>query len=251
MAEKISHKVDVVVKGLDGRPDELREIALYERPTAPAVPQGEPVAQVTECTRSHPHELMSPECKLRTEIARLTHENERLKRASPAPAVPLGEPVALTVWFGSMPESNGRENWTVMLRRKEKPGTASKRELHHLMSGFTVCRSEYKDRMRYEADRLRFLIGESDNDPDILDYDADLHSGYTAAPSQEPVTLTDEQIIQAMTSEFPTPSLVPMLKGSVICGDFHKALVAAVNVGIAEFCRINGIATMRDKEQAK
>ena len=61
------------------------------------------------------------------------------------------------------------------------------------------------------------------------------------APAQEVVMPTDKQIIQAMTAEFPTPSLVPMLKGSVICGDFHKALVSAVNVGIAEFCRINGI----------
>lgn len=91
----------------------------------------------------------------------------------------------LYVWFGSMPESNGRENWTVTLCRKEAPETSSKRELHHLMNGFTVFRSEYKDRMRYEADRLRFLIGETDKDPDILDYDADLHSGYVAPGSEE------------------------------------------------------------------
>jgi hypothetical protein len=39
------------------------------------------------CTRSHPHENMDAMCELRTEIARLTNENARLKAAQPA--VPL------------------------------------------------------------------------------------------------------------------------------------------------------------------
>ena len=39
-----------------------------------------------ECTRSHPHELMDGYCQLRTEIARLTNENARLK-AAPQQAV--------------------------------------------------------------------------------------------------------------------------------------------------------------------
>jgi hypothetical protein len=39
-----------------------------------------------ECTRSHPHENMDALCELRTEIARLTNENARLK-AQPAPYV--------------------------------------------------------------------------------------------------------------------------------------------------------------------
>lgn len=84
----------------------------------------------------------------------------------------------IEVWFGSMPESNGRENWTVTLRRKDRPKNADKIDLHRLMSGITVYRSEYKDRARYEADRLRHLLGEIDIAPNILDYDADLHSGY-------------------------------------------------------------------------
>lgn len=41
-----------------------------------------------ECSRSHPHENMGSHCQLRTEIARLTNENARLK-AQPEP-----EPVA-------------------------------------------------------------------------------------------------------------------------------------------------------------
>jgi len=39
-----------------------------------------PAAQpVPNCTRSHPHEKMDAMCELRTEIARLTNENARLK----------------------------------------------------------------------------------------------------------------------------------------------------------------------------
>lgn len=36
-----------------------------------------------DCTRSHPHEDMSDYCLLRTEIARLTNENARLKASQP------------------------------------------------------------------------------------------------------------------------------------------------------------------------
>ena len=39
--------------------------------------------QPQECTRSHPHELMNGYCQLRTEIARLTNENARLKAVQP------------------------------------------------------------------------------------------------------------------------------------------------------------------------
>ncbi|MDF8363319.1 MULTISPECIES: hypothetical protein [Achromobacter] len=72
---------------------------------------------------------------------------------------------ALAVWYGSMPESNGKSNWTAILHRKGDG----------LMDGphITIDRSEYPDRVRYEADRLRFLIGEIDKEPWILDYDAD------------------------------------------------------------------------------
>lgn len=43
-----------------------------------------PVAQQPhECTRSHPHENMDGFCVLRTEIARLTNENARLKAQQP------------------------------------------------------------------------------------------------------------------------------------------------------------------------
>lgn len=80
--------------------------------------------------------------------------------------------VALSVWYGEMPESNGRRNWTASLHRKGG-------EKH--LDAFCFARSEYPDRVRYEADRMRWVIGELAERPDILAYDADLHSGYQEA----------------------------------------------------------------------
>jgi hypothetical protein len=77
-----------------------------------------------------------------------------------APAAPPSIPLA--VWFGSMAESNGKANWTAILHKGD------------LTEGYTIERSEAKDRVRYEADRVRYLIGESADEPDILDYDGDL-----------------------------------------------------------------------------
>lgn len=72
----------------------------------------------------------------------------------------------LTVFYGSLPESNGKSNYTAILHR----GDISK--------GITIERGEYPERVRYDADRVRWLIGELDHEPWILDYDADKHSGY-------------------------------------------------------------------------
>lgn len=83
----------------------------------------------------------------------------------------------ITVWYGSMPESNGKANWTAILHRKgEGP----------CMDGFTIDRSEYPGRVLYAADRVRYLIGEKSERPSILDYDADAHSGYVK-PGNSPV----------------------------------------------------------------
>lgn len=83
----------------------------------------------------------------------------------------------LTVWYGSMPESNGKSNWTASLHRKGG-------SIH--CDGFCFAQSEYPDRVRYEADRMRWLIGELAEKPDILAYDADLHSGYVYPPAPDP-----------------------------------------------------------------
>lgn len=75
----------------------------------------------------------------------------------------------LTVWYGSMPESNGKANWTAIMHRKGEG---------RCIDGFTIDRSEYPGRVLYAADRVRYLIGEKSERPSILDYDADAHSGY-------------------------------------------------------------------------
>lgn len=79
-----------------------------------------------------------------------------------------GKQHALAVWYGCMPESNGKSNWTAILHRKGDG----------LMDGphITIDRSEYPDRVRYEADRVRFIIGEIDKEPFVLDYDDKLVS---------------------------------------------------------------------------
>lgn len=52
------------------------------------------------CARSHPHEEMSPECVLRTEIARLMNENARLKaQAEPSTSHEEKENAARYVWL--------------------------------------------------------------------------------------------------------------------------------------------------------
>lgn len=99
------------------------------------------------------------------------------RRAAMLKAAPAVQQVAnvpqLAVWYGSMPESNGKTNWTAILHRKGEG----------ILDGFTIDRSEYPGRVLYAADRVRYLIGEMAERPYILNYDADEHSGCTAAPA--------------------------------------------------------------------
>ena len=81
----------------------------------------------------------------------------------------------LAVWFGPMPESNGKLNWTVILHNGD------------VTQGITLARSEYTDRVRYEADRVRWLLGDLDKKPFLMDYDVDLHSGYREPPKPDHV----------------------------------------------------------------
>ena len=103
------------------------------------------------------------------------------RKARPASAQPVAAAPALTVWEGPMPESNGRQNYTAVLHRKESEG------FDLFTDGFQFARSEYPDRTRYEADFMRWLIGEREVKPELWDdcYDMDKHSGYVkpAAPA--------------------------------------------------------------------
>lgn len=80
----------------------------------------------------------------------------------------------LAVWFGSMPESNGKTNWTAILHRGD------------IAEGHTIERSEYHDRVRYEADCVRYLIGELPERPDILSYDPELRVPASTGESVRP-----------------------------------------------------------------
>lgn len=118
---------------------------------------------------------------------------ERVNAAPSAAVQPQEQPKPeLTVWYGAMPESNGKSNFTAILIRKNGD------KWDNMTDGVTIDRSEYPDRVRYEADRVRYLIGELAARPFILDYDADKHSGYaapveTVQPASKPI-LTDDEI---------------------------------------------------------
>ena len=123
-------------------------------------------------------------------------------------------PVALTVWYGSMPESNGKTNWTAILHRKGEPVYEG--------VNITLDRSEYPDRVRYEADRMRYLIGELTEEPDILDYDDKLHSGYVYPNKSAPVAVV-------MPERLNPEHIMPLL---------HPA--RAWNLCLDEVARLNG-----------
>lgn len=86
------------------------------------------------------------------------------------PPPPGKLPPVMEVWVGPMPESNGKSNFTAILRRKG--GSFIMDPM------FTIARSEYPDRVRYEADQVKYLLGLIDKNPCVLDYDMDAHSGY-------------------------------------------------------------------------
>ncbi|MBK6616383.1 hypothetical protein [Ottowia sp.] len=104
----------------------------------------------------------------------MKHENET------AHAAPLGQvergvdrlatlQPRLTVRLQSFPESNGRRNWTALLVRVEAwDGLVGN------CGGITVARGEFWNRVAYEAERAKLLIGERDTEPDIMDYGEDI-----------------------------------------------------------------------------
>lgn len=91
-------------------------------------------------------------------------EAAAMLRRWPAGVSTVAPVPSLAVWFGPMPESNGKTNWTAILHRGD------------MVEGFTIERSEHHDRVRYEADRVRHLIGELADAPDLMAYDPDMLS---------------------------------------------------------------------------
>lgn len=130
----------------------------------------------------------------------------------------------LTVWYGSMPESNGKANWTAILHRKGEG---------RCMDGFTIDRSEYPGRVLYAADRVRYLIGEKSERPSILDYDADAHSGYVK-PGNSPV-IPDWQTQAEKMAELYGSSFVLFRNGeSPQCADPSKVIISFTDEGIGQ-----------------
>ena len=75
----------------------------------------------------------------------------------------------LTVRLQSFPESNGKRNWTALLVRVDAwDGLIGN------CGGITIDRGEFWNRVAYEAERAKFLIGERDTEPFILDYGDDI-----------------------------------------------------------------------------
>jgi hypothetical protein len=76
----------------------------------------------------------------------------------------------LKVVLTSYPESNGKTNWTALLKREDPawdglPGNSG---------GITLARGELWNRVAYEAERTKFLLGLRDREPFILDYGDDI-----------------------------------------------------------------------------
>lgn len=118
---------------------------------------------------------------------------DALDALAAAPAQPA-QP-ALTVWEGAMPESNGKYNFTAVLMRKGAD------LFDGISGGMTISRSEYPDRVRYEADCVRWLIGELKEEPCIVDYDAEKHSGYVAPTQPAAIQGGMRDVVERMTME--------------------------------------------------
>lgn len=80
----------------------------------------------------------------------------------------------LKVWVGEMPESNGKTNYTAILHKGD------------ISEGITLEMCEYPDRTRYEADRMKWMLGLRADEPCLLDYDPDKHSGYKPPEPKPP-----------------------------------------------------------------
>lgn len=75
----------------------------------------------------------------------------------------------LKVVIMKFPESNGKTNWTALLMREE-----SFDGLIGNCGGISLARGELWNRVAYEAECTKYLIGLRDTEPFILDYGDDI-----------------------------------------------------------------------------
>lgn len=135
----------------------------------------------------------------------------------------------LTVWYGSMPESNGKSNWTAILCRKDAGSP-----LESMTSGIAIARSEYPGRVKYEADCMRYLIGELDEEPDILDYDSDTKSSEVKTAEDESQPQSPSFPTSGACTATPSPIAVPTKPFAYFC----ELLDENGNVKHSEFSRL-------------
>lgn len=104
-------------------------------------------------------------------ILMIDSPNARLTAPSAAgPVEPtVRQQPRLTVRLSSFPESNGKRNWTALLVRADKWNG-----LIGNCGGITIARGELWNRVAYEAECTRALLGERDAEPHILDYGDDI-----------------------------------------------------------------------------
>lgn len=78
----------------------------------------------------------------------------------------------LIVVLVSFPETNGKKNWTAQFRRADKtwkglPGNCG---------GITFSAGEYWNRVAYDFERARYLLGQRELEPSIIDFAKDITS---------------------------------------------------------------------------
>lgn len=79
----------------------------------------------------------------------------------------------LKVVLFKMPESNGKRNWQAYFKRKNDPDFNG---LVGSMGGICISWGECWNRVAYEAERARFLIGDRSNEPNLMQYGDDVNT---------------------------------------------------------------------------
>lgn len=79
--------------------------------------------------------------------------------------------VELTVKMFKMSESNGKTNWQAYFKRKDDP---TFKGLVGSLGGICISWGECWNRVAYEAERARFLLGERTTEPCIMAYGEDV-----------------------------------------------------------------------------
>lgn len=79
--------------------------------------------------------------------------------------------IELKVVLFKMPESNGKNNWQAYFKRKND---TELKGLVGSMGGICISWGEQWNRVAYEAERARFLIGERNTEPDLMQYGSDV-----------------------------------------------------------------------------